>query len=356
MIKVKVSTPNSLVPYIKMTPDSKGIVGNFQFFIDQDVKEADWWVVVDGLSKKETVICPKENTILITQETEVVKKYDPKYVNQFNWVITSQQTLQHPRQIFTQQGHQSYLFMKRIQPGQSVQSYQNQFKTYDELRAMKDIPKSKIMTAVISHKLHSDGAKNRHHFITKIKEHFGEKFDVYSNQLNVFGPDTKIAGYKWDALAPYKYVISIENSYVPHWWTNHLFDAFLAGAYPIFYGHPSIYDYFPKNSLTLIDINDIPGSIATIEKVISENYYEKNLKEIWTARNLVLDKYNLFAMLADTIQKLPSSDKSKRIAISPEKKPWLKQKIIETLRGKGMLYTIPRKIYRIYRKARYGHR
>ena len=44
-----------------MTPDSKGIVGNFQFFINQDVKEVDWWIVVDGLPKKESVICPKEN-------------------------------------------------------------------------------------------------------------------------------------------------------------------------------------------------------------------------------------------------------------------------------------------------------
>jgi hypothetical protein len=245
--------------------------------------------------------------------------------------------------------------MKRIEPGQSVESYQKQFKSFDELRAMTSIPKSKVMTAVISHKLRTEGAKVRHHFIMKMKEHFGDQFDVYSNKPNVFGPDTKIADYKWNAVAPYKYVISIENSYAPHWWTNHLFDAFLAGAYPIFYGHPSIFQYFSKDALTLIDIKDIPGSIATIEKVISGNYYEKHLKDIWEARRLVLDKYNLFAMLADTIPTLHSTGgKRKTIAISPEKKPWLKAKIIETLKGKGMLYTVPQKIYRVYRKIRYG--
>ncbi|MFA6992903.1 MAG: hypothetical protein WC269_06585, partial [Candidatus Gracilibacteria bacterium] len=121
MIKVKVTTADPLVPHIKMTPRSSGIIGNFQFLIDQDVKEVDWWVVLD-LPKKESVICPKENTILITQETEVVKKYNQKYIDQFNWIITSQQTLHHPRQIFTQQGHRSYLFLQRIKPGQSIES------------------------------------------------------------------------------------------------------------------------------------------------------------------------------------------------------------------------------------------
>lgn len=360
MIKVKVSTSSPHIPHVKMTPDSSGIVGNFQFFIDQDVKEVDWWVVADNFPKKESVICPKENTILITQETEVVKKYHPKYVNQFNWVITSQRSLNHPRQIFTQQAHQSYLFLRRIRPGESIEDYHKQFRTFDDLRAMKEIPKSKIFTTNVSQKLRTEGAIKRHHFIMKLKEHFGDTFDIYSNLVadpkqNVFGPDAKSTVYKWDSVAPYKYVISIENSVAPHWWTSHLYDAFLAGAYPFFYGHPSIYDYFPKNSLTLIDINDISGSIAAIEKAISENYFEKYQKELWEARRLILEKYYLFAMLAETIAKLPSSKKPpKLITLSPEQKPWLKKKIVETLRGRGVLYTVPRKIYRIYRKARYG--
>ena len=356
MIKVKISTINPAVPHIKITPASSGVVGNFKFFIDQDVEEADWWVVVDGFPKKEKVICPTENTILITQETEVVKKYNQRYVDQFNWVITSQQTLKHPRQIFTQQGHQSYLFMKRIEPGQTISDWQKQFKTYDELRAMNEIPKSKIMTAVISHKLRTEGAIARHNFVMKVKEHFGDRFDIWCNKPNVFGPDTKVVGQKWDAVAPYKYVLSIENSYSPHWWTNHLFDAWLAGAYPIFYGHPSIFEYFPKESLTLIDINNIPEAIATIEKVISGNYYEKHLKDIWVARNLVINKYNLFGMLADTISKLPSGHNPKTVVLKPEPRPWLKRKIIETLRGKGMLYKIPQKMYRVYRKIRYDEK
>ena len=220
MIRVKVSTSSPHVPHIKMTPGSTGVVGNFQFFIDKEVPEVDWWVVADNFPKKESVVCPKENTILITQETEVVKKYNPKYVNQFNWVITSQQSLNHPRQIFTQQAHQSYLFLRRRRPDESIEDYKNQFRSFDDLRVMteKDIPKSKILTTNVSQKLRMQGAIDRHDFIMKLKKHFGDKFDIFSNKVedpkqNVFGPDAKSTTYKWDALAPYKYAISIENSY-----------------------------------------------------------------------------------------------------------------------------------------------
>lgn len=359
MITVKVLTSNPTVPHIKMTPGSKGVIEDFQFITDKPSEKADWLVVVDGIPTKETLICPKENTILITQETEVVKKYNPSYVKQFNWVITSQKSIDHPRQIFTQQGHQSYLFMRRKSPDQSIEEYQNQFKTFDELRAMKEIPKSKDLVTVVSHKLRTDGARNRHAFIMKLKDHFKGKFDIYTNKEasdpeNVFGSDSKTSAYKWDAVSPYKYVLSIENSYVPHWWTNHLFDAWLAGCYPIFYGHPSILEYFPKNSLALIDINDPDSAIKIIEKAMSENYFEKYQKEIWEARNLVLNKYYLFAMIKDVIKTLPPSNKYRQITIKPEGKPWVIKKIVSILKGKGWLYSIPRYIFRKYRQVRYG--
>ena len=360
MITVKVTTPSGDTPHIKMTTGSKGIIGNYRFLVDKDTGEADWWVVVHGLPKQDETLCAKENTILITQETEFVKQFQQKYVDQFNWVITSQKPLKHPRKIYTHQGHQSYLFMRRIQPGQSLENYQNQFRTFDELRAMKvsDIPKTGLMTAVVSHKTRTVGAVARYQFITKLKEHFGSRFDIYSNQPNVFGPETKIAGFKWDAVAPYKYVIAIENSRVPHWWTNHLFDAFLAGAYPFYFGDPSIFEYFPQNSLTLIDINDIPGAIRTIEKAISENYFEKYQKEIWEARRLALDKYNLFQVIADTIDTLPSGSEKTTVTINPERDNAmeLKNRLVKEIKKVPLVRSVAKTAYRTYRTLRYGQK
>jgi len=341
-----------------MLPEGKDVIGNYRFLVNTDAPEADWWIIVHGLPQDTKTVCPKENTILITQETEVVKQYQQRYVNQFNWIITCQKTLKHPRKIYTHQGHLSYLFMRRKQPDQSLESFQNQFKTFDELRAMtpESIPKSKELTAVVSHKQRSEGAVARYNFIMKLKEHFGSRFDIFSNQPNVFGPETKVAGFKWDAVAPYKYVLSIENSYVPHWWTNHLFDAFIAGAYPIYYGHPSIFDYFPKNSLTLIDVNDISESIAIIEKVLSEDYFEKYQKEVWAARKLALDKYNLFQVIIDAIEKLPSASKKTEVMIHAEKDRMmlLKNKLVTEVKKIPIIRTVAQKIYRKYRFLRYG--
>jgi hypothetical protein len=360
MIKVKVTTAWPEIPLIRMTPDSKGIIGDFQFFVNQEVQDPDWWIVVDGLAREEQVICPPENTLLIVQETEVVKKYQQDYTDQFHWVITCQETLKHPRKIYTQQAHQSYLFMKRRGENQSLESYQDQFKTYDELRAMTPASFSKIKTlsAVISHKTRTSGAIARFNFVTKAKEHFGSTFDIYSNKPDVFGPETKVVGQKWDAVANYKYVLSIENSSVPHWWTNHLFDAFLVGAYPIYFGHQSVFDYFPKNSLTLIDVNDIPGSIKIMEKVISENYQEKYQKEIWEARKLVLDKYNLFQTIIDTIQKLPQGQNKKKIIFRRERDKAMarKQKLIRIIKKIPLIRPISQSLYRKYRFMRYGEK
>ncbi len=359
MVKIKVSTSSPLIPYLKQTPGGRGIIGKYQFFVNEDTPDADWWVVVHGVPQVQHTLCPKENTILFTQEAESVKRYQPSFVRQFHWIVTCQESLKHPRKIYNQQGHQSYLFMKRIAPGQNLESYRAQFKNYDELRAMtpSDIPKSKIMTTVASHKQRTEGAVKRHEFIKKIKEHFGERFDIYCNVPGFFGPETKVAGYKWDAVAPYKYVLSIENDYVPHWWTNHLFDAFIAGAYPIFYGHPSIFQYFPEGALTLIDLNDVPKAIQTIEKVISENYYEKHIDDIWAARRLTLDKYNLLQTIADVIDKLPAGADKKQITVKPERDRMLEWKQAAIKKISNPLLRGPAKIiYHSYRRVRYGER
>jgi hypothetical protein len=68
MYKVKLSTIVPSWPLVRQTPGSKGIWGDYQFFIDQDIEECDFWVVYAGFAKTERALCPPENTILITGE------------------------------------------------------------------------------------------------------------------------------------------------------------------------------------------------------------------------------------------------------------------------------------------------
>ena len=137
-----------------------------------------------------------------------------------------------------------------------------------------------------------------------------------------------------------------------------MFDAFLAGAYPFYFGDPSIFEYFPQNSLTLIDINDIPGAIRTIEKAISENYFEKYQKEIWEARRLALDKYNLFQVIADTIDTLPSGSEKTTVTINPERDNAmeLKNRLVKEIKKVPLVRSVAKTAYRTYRTLRYGQK
>jgi len=354
MTTVKVTIPGKMIPFIYLTPGAKGIWGDCKFFINEAVEKADWWVVVDGLENPETLICPAENTILITNENEYMKMYDPKFLRQFYRIVTCHQTLSHPRKLLMQQGHHSHLFWSRMQPGETLEQFRQNFKTYDELKAMKpaDIQKTKLLSVVTSHKTTTAGQSLRHNFILEMKKHFGDRLDVFSNTPEAFGPGTKVNRLKWNSIAPYKYYLALENSLVPHYWTTNMPDAHLAGAYPFYFGHPTIENYYSSSMFTPIDIKDIPGSIAIIEKSIKDQTYEKHLKDIWEARNLWLDRYSLFPTIAKLIKDLPAGQRSRRIVIAPEQKIFLKNRIFAQLEKYPLLFKGARQLYRVYKRIR----
>ena len=114
---------------------------------------------------------------------------------------------------------------------------------------------------------------------------------------------------KWGGSAPYKYTIAIENSCYRNYWTEKIADAFLVDAYPFYYGCPNIGDFFPAKSFTWIEIGDFDAARDTILQTIERNEYETTVKERAEAKDLTLNKYNLFptvaAMTSDSGSRLP---------------------------------------------------
>ena len=103
--------------------------------------------------------------------------------------------------------------------------------------------------------------------------------------------------------------------------------------FPIYYGAPNINDYFDENSLKTVNINDVSGSIATIENIIKNNLYEKNLNLLTFEKEKVLNDYNLYNRIceivenrliesksSDMIDKLHSSSYFWKKVSSPKKK------------------------------------
>jgi hypothetical protein len=312
LITVKVSNDAfPCWPLIRQTPHSSGKWGNCCFIINQALQECDYWVVYGALNKIETAVCPPENTILVTTEPPSVQKYHSQFVKQFAAVITCHTGLDHSKVIHAQQGLPWHI--GKVRKASKEFEFSKRYE-YDELQKMESFPKRKELSVIASNMQITEGHRQRLRFVQQLAAHFGPRMEV-------FGRGIREVGDKWEAIAPYQYHIVIENSSFPDYWTEKLADTYLAGAYPLYYGCPNLERYFNQDAFTDIDINDVERSITIIEQCIKGDRYEKADYQIREARHLILDKYNLFPMLAEYINgqnNNPGKKTKGRIKIYPE--------------------------------------
>lgn len=273
--------------FFRQTPGKTGKWDNFQFHYWENIPECDYWVVFDALPAPENVICPVSNTILITAEPPFITSYNPKFLSQFAMVISCQK-LDHPNV---------------LQPAGLLWMVD---KDYDTLKNIGEPKKDRLLSIVTSNKW-----GHRLDLVYKLKDYFG-------NDIDLFGRGIHEITDKWEGISRYKYHVVLENSAYPHYWTEKLSDAFLGFAYPFYYGDPNLTDYFPVDSFTAVDIRNVEASIRSIEKAISENYYEQRKKQLLLSRNLVLDQYNLFPFIVDLCSKMPAAKEKIPITLYPE--------------------------------------
>ncbi len=182
---------------------------------------------------------------------------------------------------------------------------------YDELKGFSTGPKERLISVISSDKTQTAGHRRRLELVRHLKAHFGDRLDV-------FGRGIREVEDKWDAIAPYRYHIALENGVYPHYWTEKLSDAFLAGAFPLYLGCPNVGEYFPAGSFAPLDANDAARAITTIEQAIADQRYERSLGDVAEARRLVLDRYNLFPLLADMLAASPPVGERVRTTLRPE--------------------------------------
>ncbi|MCZ0860830.1 glycosyltransferase family 10 [Methanocorpusculum sp. MG] len=289
MLKIKVTYPTDGVeippPDIRLqTPNGCCCWGNCEFYINSDIEECDYWVVLYDLPEKDSVCCPSSNTIFVTGEPVSVKKYDKKFLRQFATVVTAQEQISHPHVIQTHQILPWYVH-----------------KTYDELVTMSPPTKDHLLSIVSSNKRFSKGHEQRYQFALALKSHFGDGIDLFGRGIRGFED-------KWDVLAPYKYSIVIENSSSPYYVTEKLTEAFLSYTFPIYYGCTNLEEYYPRGSFERIDIWDIEGSIDIISKIIENpNHYNDHCEDIYFARSCYLQKYQIYPLLTNIVNGVKKS-------------------------------------------------
>jgi len=295
MIIVKVTTSGGEILsdlFLRQTAGHLGIWGKCKFYINQPVEKCDWWIVchASALTKLEKVICDPDHIVFMSMEPNE-RGVPHAFLEQFSKLVLCDREVQHSNvsyknaltwwvgiQVEHEKGHS---FSKRIAL------------SYDDLKTMKMPTKQNRVSVICSNKNMFPGHQKRLGFIEKLQNHpVNEYIDFYGGGFRPI-PD------KWDAIAPYQYHLVLENSVIPDYWSEKLGDSFLGFSFPIYYGCPNIHDYFDKDALQVIDIDDFDATVSVLEALIHKGLSDAQSHSLLQAREQVLGEYNIFQMMAD---------------------------------------------------------
>jgi hypothetical protein len=290
-------------PLLRQTPEGRGVWHGAAFLPEGAAgrDEPDYWLVYDGLVAVEEARVPSARVILVTGEPAAVRTYRSGFLQQFGLILTSQVRIKGRNVVHTQPSLPWHVGVRREQNDVTL--------TYDDLRSAP-ISKTRDLSVVCSVKTDTDGQRRRLAFVEQMKAHFGDRLDW-------FGRGVREVDDKWDAVAPYRFHLSLENSAERDYWTEKLSDAYLGGAFPVYWGCTNVFDYFPPQAVARIDVGHPTGAIATIEELLAEGLTTERQNALGKARRDVLDRYNLFASIGSLLERC-SNGATRAITLRPE--------------------------------------
>ena len=263
---------------------------NMEFILDATARNYDWFVVYGDLPRSrderfplssEVLACPAQNTILLTYEPSSVKFYGDDFVDQFGYVLTSQE----PASLSHTERHEA--------PPVGIWLYGG---AVDALRHTLPPAKTKQICIFLSSKRMSNTLHRK-------RFNFQEELLRLVPELDIYGWDFHRVEKKAECLDHYRYTVALENHVAPHHWTEKLSDSFLGYCLPFYFGCTNAASYFPEESFIHIDIEDPQGAAETIRKALDSGEYERRLPGIVEARRKVIEEYNLANVFGDLIAK-----------------------------------------------------
>lgn len=271
----------------RQTPGGKGIWDNIQFTCD-DIEECDYLVFLNNCMKTSVkAFCPPENVWVLMQEP-----HSPGFNH---WVVERHEPFS---KVFT---HYMLEGDKYVSSHPAIPWFVN--KAYDELICC-DIPqKTRKISWVVGNANELPGHKKRLALLKQVQQSDID-VDLYGRAVNPIED-------KWEGLARYEYSLSIENSSSPDYWTEKIADCFLSWTVPIYYGCTNLDKYFPENSFIRLKIDDPLSAIKQIKSIIETDNWNDRLPLLREARELILNKYQIFPHVSNLIN-LYGADTSKK--------------------------------------------
>lgn len=265
-------------------PDIPGYV----FTHDPACDDYDWLFVYDEfpfgsggtiVKGREQLKCPRERTLLATQEPECIKFYGRAYTHQFGHFLTSRP--------YEAEKHPNYHFGQ----GYYIPNIGRPFETYKNPAPKK----TKLIGAVCS----SKAMKHTQHWQRcRLIKHLSSTIPGF----DWFGYGVKYLVKKCDAMDEYKYHVAVENIILPGHWTEKIWDALVCECLPFYAGDPEITKVLPKECFIPIPIDNPEEAERIIKDAIANNEYEKRLPAILEAKKILLGKYNTFAQVISIIE------------------------------------------------------
>lgn len=260
-----------------------------------------------NLRHKTTFDIAPANTLLAISEPSSTVFFPDSYTRQFGALHTCQQGMSH-RNVHYGQAMLPWFVGYERRDGQTTFTL-----TRDELAQSPLPPKSRGISLICSSKSFTPGHRQRLRFVERIRHDFGGAVDIYGRGFNEIGD-------KWEALAPYRHTIAIENCSKPLYWTEKLSDALLAGCHTLYYGCPEIGNHFATGAgaaITPMDIADYASCRKTIESLLESDDYETRVADIAKSRDLVLGRYDMFRTMCDIFDTMDTDAPRTGVTLRP---------------------------------------
>lgn len=292
MKKVKLSFPPEKWNIEKHSPSGSCIWGGYEFFLNQDVKECDYWLVCGDLAfDTEQTIVPRENLIFETSESADIVNYTKEFLSQFAFVSSFRTDSKHPNLI--KSVPVIPWFVKN---------------NFDELSIPNSHLKTKRMSLLASDKKISINHIKRLNFVKKAHKYFGNEIDIYGAGFTEHVYD------KNSTLDPYMYSIILETIEVPEYFSEKFGDCLLTQTFPIYHGCSNLSDYFDPKSFERIDMNNFDASVKIIKKILeSDSFYESRLESLIEAKMKYLNNYSMFPAMVSILDKVELLNKNKSL-------------------------------------------
>lgn len=310
---------------LRQTPKNEGVWDNIRFTVDA-IEECDFVIMLNNnMTNRSIVRCPKDNIWALMQEP---------YVKGFtDWMTEGHETF---ARVYTH--HIPCPNSKYVLSHPALPWHVN--KSFDQLTQM-DIPeKSNKLSWIVGNALSIPGHFKRLSFLRFLRNKSPLDIDLYGRAVHPIKD-------KWDGLAPYKYSLAIENSCSSDYWTEKIADCFLSWSIPFYYGCTNLEEYFPKDSFIRIDIENHEMAAEQIMSAIKNNEWEKRLPALKSAREKVLNSYQLFPHLAKEVKSCGTKDKDKLPTLIPPYKRSMNSRMKRTCLQIKM--AMLKKQYKLYR-------